>query len=303
MSGSGPSPASRASRTRARAPRSSSRATASAMAARRARRGRVVLAPLTEFPLSIRPRFAHRTDARGQPELVGPAQEPTPAHRPPHRLLEDVLQAERRRSGLDPQHRRRLGIEADGLDAQLTAQQPLVVPRLQQSVERRDLQLRFDQRSGGVVDDVLGLIGERLLRPARAIGAGPRRSRPGPQSSTTATRSSAGRMDASSKRTSTEPPEAQRSVSSCSLNTAPSRSSARTKVPLPWVVVTRPRSSRMLTARRTVMGLTPNSSRSCDSVGSWSPGRYTPAAMRSVTAFAILRYAGSACRPPRPSRT
>ena len=40
-------------------------------------------------------------------------------------------------------------------------------------------------------------------------------------------------------------------------------SSDRTKVPLPWVVVTRPRSRRRLTARRMVTGLTPNLARNC----------------------------------------
>ena len=62
-------------------------------------------------------------------------------------------------------------------------------------------------------------------------------------------------MRASSRRTSTEASSSvHMSVISCRRNTASPRSGERTKVPLPWVVVTSPRSRRMLTARRMVDG-------------------------------------------------
>ena len=90
---------------------------------------------------------------------------------------------------------------------------------------------------------------------------------PTAQSSSPATFSSAGTMLASRSETSTD--VVVRDVGDLlQAEDGLAQLQARTNVPLPWVVVTRPRSRRMLMARRTVMGLTPNSLRSSASVGS-----------------------------------
>ncbi len=64
-------------------------------------------------------------------------------------------------------------------------------------------------------------------------------------------------------------------------NVAAPSSGALTKVPRPFSVNTTPSCARRVTARRTVMRLTPYSAQSSASEGRRSPARYSPFLMRS----------------------